>query len=224
MVGVHVGAQEVSLQRDVKRAVGKWHPTRCVWELQRDQVSWSPTFLSSCPLPQELRALVRRHQKDLYDIWLRAAAPALLTLAADPQYVGGLIGVLCVLHTWTRALVYHPHVHFLVPAGGVSADRTEGQPARPTSLVPVQALSQIFRGRFRDLVRQVCPDLSIPESVWTREWVVYGQPAVPGTEPVLRSLGRYVHRIALTNSRILSLEDGHFCFRYQDSRLTAGRR
>jgi len=160
----------------------------------------------------------RRNPQDLYDVWLRAAAQALITLAADPHDVGGLIGVLCVLHPWTRALAYPPHVHGLVPAGGISADRTPWRPARPPDLVPVQALSTLFRGLFRDLVRQERPDLALPESVWTTAWVVYGKPAVQGSDQVLRYLGRYVHRIALTNSRMLAVEDGQVCFRYQDSR------
>jgi hypothetical protein len=168
--------------------------------------------------PQELRALIRRHQKDLYDILIRAAAQALIKLAADPPDVGGLIGGLGVLHTWTRTLVYHPHVHGLVPAGGVSADRPEWRPARQTYRVPVRALSKLFRGLFRDLARQEPHDLSIPESIWTTAWVVYCKPAVHGTEQGLRYLGRYVHRIALTNSRLLSIEDGQGCFRYQDAR------
>ena len=110
---------------------------------------------------------------------------ALIKLAADPHDVGGLIGVWCVLHTWTRTLAYHPHVHGLVPAGGVSADRTEWRPARSSSLVPVQALSKLFRGLFRALVQQERPDLLIPESVWTRGWVVYCKPAVHRTEQIL---------------------------------------
>jgi hypothetical protein len=116
-------------------------------------------------VPQELREIIRRHQQDLYDILLRAAAQALIRLAADPHYVGGLIGVLCVLHTWTRTLAYHPHVHCLVPAGGVSADRTEWRPARPSYLVPVHALSPLFRGWCLGLVRQERPDLTMPTSV-----------------------------------------------------------
>ena len=168
--------------------------------------------------PQELREMVRQHQHALYDILLRAAAQSLIQLAADPHSVGGLMGVLGVLHTWTRALGYHPHVHGLVPAGGVSADRTEWRPARATSLVPVRALSPLFRGRFCALVRQECPDLTIPESVRTTEGVVYGKPTVQGTEHVLNYLGRYVYRVALTNNRILSIEDGQVCFRDQDSR------
>jgi hypothetical protein len=184
---------------------------------RRQELLPVPYFHVVFTVPQELREIIRRHQQDLYDILLRAAAQALIRLAADPHYVGGLIGVLCVLHTWTRTLAYHPHVHCLVPAGGVSADRTQWQPARRSYLVPVQALSQLFRGVFRALVRQERPDLTIPESVWTKGWVVYCKPALQGTERVLNYLGRYVHRIALTNSRLLAIEDGHVCFRYQDT-------
>jgi Putative transposase len=123
-----------------------------------------PYFHVVFTLPQELRELVRRDQKDLYDILLRAAAQALITLAADPHYVGGRIGVLCILHTWSRTLAYHPHVHCLVPAGGVSADRTEWRPARPSYLVPVHALAKLFRGLFLALVRLERPDLPLPEA------------------------------------------------------------
>jgi Putative transposase/Transposase zinc-binding domain len=184
---------------------------------RRQELLPVPYFHVVFTLPQELRVLVRRHQNDLYDILLRAAAQALIQLAADPHYVGGLIGVLCVLHTWTRTLTYHPHVHCLVPAGGVSADRTEWRPARTSYLVPVHALSKLFRGLFQALVHQERPDLTIPESVWTKGWVVYCKPALQGPEQVLNYLGRYVHRIALTNSRILSTEDGQVSFRYQDA-------
>jgi hypothetical protein len=148
---------------------------------------------------------------------LRAAAQSLMKRAADPHDVGGLIGVLCVLPTWTRTLAYHPHVHCLVPAGGVSADRTAWWPARQSSRVPVHALSKLFRGLFLDLVRQERPALPLPESVWTTGWVVYCQPAVQGPEQVLNELGRSVHRLALTNPRRLSIADGQGGFRDQDA-------
>jgi Putative transposase len=168
-------------------------------------------------LPQELPALGRRHQQDLSDMLLRAAAQALSKLAMDPHYVGGLIGVLCILHTWSRTLTYHPHVHCLVPAGGVSADRTEWRPARTSYLVPVHALAKLLRGLFLKLLRQERPDLIIPKAVWTKGWVVHCKPAVQGTEKVLNYLGRYIHRIALTNARLLSIDNGQVCFRDQDS-------
>ena len=166
-------------------------------------------------LPEELRQYVRRHQKILYGITMKAAAKSLIKLAADPHYVGGLIGVLAILHTWTRTLVYHPHVHCLVPAGGVSDDQ-EWLPARKNYLVPVKALSRIFRGMFKEMVAKELPDLMIPQAVWNKEWVVYCKPTVQGTDKILGYLGRYVHRIAIANSRILSIDDGKIAFRYQN--------
>src|SRR5215218_7313409 len=166
------------------------HDTEVWLAERRQELLPVPYFHVVFTVPQELREIIRRHQRDLYDILLRAAAQALIRLAADPHYVGGLIGVLCVLHTWTRTLAYQPHVHCLVPAGGVSADRTAWRPARPSSLVPVHALAPLVRGRFRALVRQERPDLTIPESVWTKGWVVSCKPALQGPEQVLNSLGR----------------------------------
>jgi hypothetical protein len=193
-------------------------PDTEAWLAERRQELLPVTYFHLVfTVPHELGEIIRQHQKDLYDILIRAAAQALIKLSADPHYVGGLIGVLCVLHTWTRTLAYHPHVHCLVPAGGVSADRTEWRPARTSYLVPVHALSKLFRGLFLDLVRQERPDLTLPEAVWTKGWVVYCKPTVQGTEQVLQYLGRYVHRIALTNHRLLSIADGQVCFRYQDS-------
>jgi Putative transposase/Transposase zinc-binding domain len=202
---------------------GHQHETEGWLAARRQELLPMPYFPVVLTLPQELRALVRRHQKDLDDIVRRAAAQARITLAAAPHDVGGLIGVLCVLHTWTRTLVYHPHAHCLVPAGGVSAGRTEWRPARPSSLAPVHALAQLFRGLLLELVRQERPDLTLPASVWTKGGVVYGKPTVQGAEQVLNSLGRYVHRIALPNRRLLSSADGQVSFRYQDSQARRWR-
>jgi hypothetical protein len=161
------------------------------WLAERRQARLPvPSFHRVFTGPQELRDIIRRHQRDLDDSVLRAAAQSLLTLAADAHDVGGRIGGLGVWPTWPRTLAYHPHVHCLVPAGGVSADRTAWWPARTSYLVPVHALSQLCRGRFRALVRQERPDLTIPEAVWTKGWVVYCTPAVQGTAQVLNDLGR----------------------------------
>jgi hypothetical protein len=169
-------------------------------------------------LPQPLHEIVRRHQKKLYGLLMKAAAKALIKVAADPHYVGGLIGVLAVLHTWSRTLGYHPHVHCLVPAGGLSPDRTHWLPARQSYFAPVKAISKLFRGIFRDLLRKQLPDVQLPASVWRKKWVVYCKPAVHGTDAVLTYLARYVHRVAITNSRILSIDAGNVTFQYNDSR------
>lgn len=189
-----------------------------VWLAERRQARLpGPSLPVVLPRPQALPELVRRHHKDLDDMWPRAAAQALITRAMDPPAVGGLLGVLCILHTWTRTLTSHPPVHGLVPAGGVSADRTAWRPARTSSLVPVQARATRFRGLFLDLVRPERPDRILPEVVWPQGWVVYGKPAVPDMENVLNDLGRYLHRIALTHPRLLSIAKGQGCFRYQDA-------
>jgi hypothetical protein len=215
----HCGQEHYVYHSCRNRSCPKCHhlATEAWLEERRQELLPVPYFHVVFTVPQELGAIIRRHQQDLYDILLRAAARALMKLAMDPHYVGGLIGVLCVLHTWTRTLAYHPHVHCLVPAGGLSADRTAWHPARTSYLVPVHALSKLFRGLFGDLVCRERPDLTVPAAIWTKGWVVYCKPAVHGTEPVLQYLGRYVHRIALTNSRMVSIEEGHVCFRYQDT-------
>jgi hypothetical protein len=168
-------------------------------------------------LPKELRDLVRTHQESLLNALMRAASHALLKLASDPRYVGGKIGILAVLHTWTRAMVYHPHVHCLVPGGGISPT---GQwvAARKKFLVPIRPLSEIFRARLIKLARSALPDVKFPESLWKTPWVVYAKPSVQGAEKVLSYLARYVHRIAITNHRILSAANGKVTFRYQSSR------
>lgn len=174
-------------------------------------------------LPQELRPIVRLHQKVLYGILMKSAAQAVIKLAADPHYIGGLIGVLCVLHTWGSSLVYHPHAHCLIPAGGISADKEHWLAARNNYLVPVKALSKIFRGIFVEMVHKQLPDVELPDSIWKKDWVVYCKPTVQGAEKVLNYLGRYVHRVAIANSRIISVEDGKVTFRYKDSKSHKSR-
>jgi len=169
-------------------------------------------------LPQELRPIVRLHQKKLYGILMKSAAQAVIKLAADPHYVGGLVGVMCVLHTWSSSLVYHPHAHCLIPGGGISVDRKQWLPSRNNYLVPVKALSKIFRGIFTQMVRKELPDIELPAPIWQKDWVVYCKPTVQGADKVLNYLGRYVHRVAIANSRILSIDNGKVIFRYKDSK------
>jgi hypothetical protein len=166
-------------------------------------------------LPSQLREIVRSHQETLYAILLQAAAYALLKLAGDPQYVGAKIGMLAVLHTWTNALIFHPHGHFLVPGGGVSADGRYWFSSRKNFLVPVKALSQIFRAKFLEMAQDALPCMKLPAEVWQKDWVVYAKPTVAGSDKVLQYLARYVHRIAITNNRILAIENDRVTFRYK---------
>jgi len=169
-------------------------------------------------LPKELRELVRAHQKVLLSVLCQAAAASLLKLALNPKYVGGTVGILAVVHTWTRAMIYHPHVHLLATGGGISPDNTRWLSARAGFLVPVEALSEIFRAKFMELARKALPQVRFPQSVWKQKWVVYSKPSVLGAEKVVTYLARYVNRVAITDRRILSMEDGSVRFRYKDSR------
>jgi len=168
-------------------------------------------------LPEALRGLVRRHQKALLGALMSAAAHSLQTLAVDPRYVGGEMAILAVLHTWSRALMYHSHVHCLVPGGGLAKDGT-WHVARKTYLVPVAALSAIFRGKFIALARKALPDESFPDTLWASPWVVYCKPALQGSDKILQYLGRYIHRVAITNRRIKAIHNGKVSFEFKDSR------
>lgn len=169
-------------------------------------------------LPKSLHEIVRSHQKILYSCLMRAAAQALMTLARDPKFLGGSIGLLGVLHTWTQAMGLHPHAHFLVPGGALSPDGRTWLPARKNYLVPFKALSSIFRAKFMALARKALPQITFPQDIWEKDWVVFAKPSVQGADKVLAYLARYVHRIAITNNRILSIDEGQVTFRYKDSR------
>lgn len=177
-----------------------------------------PYFHVVFTLPDELRRLVRSNQKTLLSALMVAVAEALKRLCRDPRHLGGRIGILTVLHTWTRTLEYHPHVHCLVPGGALSPDETTWIPARDGFLVPVKALSTLFRAEFMKRARQTLPPIRFPQSVWKKPWVVYCKPGVPGPDQLLEYLGRYLHRTAITNRRIVAVEGGNVTFRYKDSR------
>lgn len=167
-------------------------------------------------LPQELREPVRRNQKCLYAILMQAATETLAKIGLDSRFVGGKLGILAVLHTWTRALEHHPHVHLLVPGGGLDADGVWRE-SRKKFLVPVKALSRLFRQRFMKLARKALPQVTFPQEVWVKEWVVFCKPTFNRAKKVLAYLGRYVHRIAITNNRILARDGDSVTFRYQSS-------
>jgi Putative transposase/Transposase zinc-binding domain len=175
-------------------------------------------YLLTFTVPSELRALARGQQKLMYGLLLNAASATIQKLCADPQWLGAQVSLLGVLHTWTRAMLYHPHAHFLVSAGGLSLDGREWVwPKNPKFLVPVQALAKIFRAKVRDGIKDAGLLLQVPATAWNRQWVVHAQHAGSG-EKVLDYLGRYVFRIAITHSRLEKLEAGQVTFRYRDYR------
>ncbi len=190
-----------------------------VWlERQHSLLVPVPHFLLTFTLPAELRSLAFGHQKAVYGALLRCAAESVLKLTADPRWLGATPTVLAVLHTWTRAMLYHPHVHLLVSAGGLGADGQHWIGAKhPAFLVPVRALSIIFRAKMRDAFQALRPEVRAPSRVWEKPWVVHSQHAGSGTK-VLEYLARYVFRVAITNSRIEAFEHGKVTFRYRDNR------
>ena len=187
---------------------------------QRDRLLPVPYYLLTFTLPAELRPIAYAHPQTVYAILMKCAASALLKLAADPEFLGAAPGVISVLHTWTRAMLYHPHTHLLVTAGGLAPDRKRWLfPKSPRFLVPGYALSTIFRAKVRDAFAKAGLIDSVPKSVWScdKKWVVHLKHAGTGHK-VLEYLARYVFRIAITNSRIERFHDGLVTFRYRDNR------
>jgi hypothetical protein len=172
-------------------------------------------FLVTFTLPQELRALARSQQKTIYNLLFRASAAALQQLAQDPRFVGARLGMVGVLHTWTRQLLFHPHVHYIVTGGGLT-DAGRWLPSRKAFLVPVKALSPIFRAKFRDALQQTELFTQIPPPVWHKPWVVHSEPVGSGTQ-AFQYLAPYIFRVAISNNRLRSLQQGAVTFSYKES-------
>jgi hypothetical protein len=173
-------------------------------------------FFLTFTVPEPLRAFLRSHQRPGYAALFSASADAIKALAADPKRLGaGQVGFLGVLHTWGRTLHYHPHVHYLVPGGVLTGDDVpRWQPTSAGFFLPVRALSRLYRGKFRDAMRQAGLLELIPPEVWTTQWNVHCQP-VPTAEAALCYLAPYIFRVAISNARIVAVEEDHVCFRYQ---------
>lgn len=186
------------------------------WLQQQQQLLLPvPHFLVTFTLPEELRALARSHQKTCYHLLFRAASQALLKLAQDERFVGGTVGLVGVLHTWTRQLVFHPHVHFIVTGGGLTkAGRWKF--SRPDFLVPVKALSKIFRAKFRDALKQTELFAAVDSHLWQQAWVVHSEPVGTGLA-AFKYLAPYIFRVAISNHRLLKLQHGRVTFSYQES-------
>jgi hypothetical protein len=186
-------------------------------------------------LPRELVPLTLQNKKVVYDLLFRATAETLLEVAGDPRHLGAEIGFFSVLHTWNQKLGLHPHVHCVLPAGGLSPDRARWIKPRYAFFLPVKVLSRVFRGKFvaalkcafrEDRLRfqgRLTP-LAYPKTfaAWLRplfrkDWVVYSKRPFGGPQYVLQYLGRYTHRVAISNHRLVSLAEGKVTFRWRDS-------
>jgi len=167
-------------------------------------------FLLTFTLPQELRELARSNQKAVYNILFRASAQALQQLAWDERFIGGRLAFVGVLHTWTRDLRFHPHVHYIVSGGGLDDDG-RWRASRPDFLVPVQALSVIFRAKVHDELKKADLLANLDSRLWHKAWVVHCEPVGSGTA-AFKYLAPYIFRVAISNQRILKLEDGQVTF------------
>ena len=186
------------------------------WVYQR-QLDLLPCtyFLATFTVPEAVRAVAWKHPAEVYDALLDEAAACLRTLQADPRFVGcEVAGFFGVLHTWGRQLQFHPHAHFVIPGGGLSADRQQWVAARGDFLVHVRALSRLFRGKLRARLEDLGLLAEIPSTVWKQEWVVHCQ-AVGDGRTVMKYLGAYVFRVAISDARIIAYDGTQVTFRYQ---------
>lgn len=234
----HCGHQEIAYRSCRNRHCPKCHSrTRDEWLRDRAAETLPVPYCHVIfTLPRELAPLALQNPRVVYGILFRAAAEALLEMAADPKRLGARIGFLAVLHSWTQRLEHHPHVHCVVPAGGLSPDTQRWiSPRKQKFFLPVKPLGHLFRGKFLAYLskafsagelqfcgrtRELANAVRFAEFVSAlrhREWVVYSKPPFSGPQQVLRYLARYTQRIAISNGRLLKLENGQVHFRWRDS-------
>src|ERR1700731_3266901 len=186
-------------------------------------------------LPRELAPLSLQNKRVIYGLLFRASSETLLEVARDPRHLGAEIGFFTVLHTWNQKLGLHPHVHCVIPAGGLSLDHTHWVKSRDRFFLSINVLRRVFRGKFVAALRQAFHDhqlifhgnltlLDQPKTfaAWLRplfrkDWVVYSKPPFGGPEYVLQYLGRYTHRVAISNHRLVSFTERKVTFRWRDS-------
>ncbi len=219
------------------------HCPKCQAAVARDWLAARASELLPVPyfhvvftLPAEIAAVAFQNKAVVYTILFRTAAETLRTIAADPRHLGAEIGLIAVLHSWGQTLTYHPHLHCIVPGGGPSPDGSRWISCRPGFFLAVRVLSRLFRRLFLETLRTTfeagrlhffgdIADLADPAAfarllaaVRRRNWVVYAKPPFGRPEQVLAYLGRYTHRVAISNSRLVRLADGKVTFRWRDYR------
>lgn len=211
--------------------------TQARWlEQRRERIVPTKYFHVVFTLPQELRELARTNPKEIYDLVLESAARTLLDFGRSRLHAQ--LGVTAVLHTWTRELRFHPHAHCIVTAGGLD-DEGHWIPARSRYLFPVKAMSRVFRGKLLDGLARLydrqeldlggrCASLADPASfnqlkdqLYRKEWVVYAKPPFGGPEHVFQYLGRYTHRVGISNQRLISFDGRDVCFRTKNGNTTS---
>lgn len=238
----HCGQRQISYNSCRNRHCPKCQGSQTArWlEAQQPHLLPVPYFHVVFTLPQVLAPLALQNPRVLYGLLFQAVSRTLLEVAANPHHLGATIGFLAVLHTWGQTLTHHPHIHCVVPAGGLSPDGSRWVSSSPHFFLPVRVLSRLFRGKFLALLSKAFDDGRLrfhgslqPLAGQSRfsglvsqargtEWVVYAKRPFGGPRTVLKYLARYTHRVAISNSRLLSMEDGTVAFRYKD--YARGRR
>jgi len=192
---------------------------------QTDRLLPVPYFLVTFTVPEELRPIFAARPEVLLDLFFTEAAGALQTVAARSRHLGAELGMLGVFHNWGRQLQHHPHLHFIVPGGGLTPDRKAWRPARrPDWLLPKAAVEAALRQGMEAALRAAAPDLhaQVPDACWREGWWVHWQPAGTG-ESVVKYLARYVSRTAIGDERIVAATDEAVTFSYIDSETKAAR-
>jgi hypothetical protein len=238
----HCGKRQISYNSCRNRHCPKCQGSQTAqWlEAQQPHLLPVPYFHVVFTLPQVLAPLALQNPRVVYGLLFQAASRTLLEVAANPRHLGAQIGFLAVLHTWGQNLHHHPHVHCVVPAGGLAPDGSRWVSSSPHFFLPVRVLSRLFRGKFLALLLQAFDDgrlrfhgfiepltersrfLGLVSQARGTEWVVYAKRPFGGPATVLKYLARYTHRVAISNHRLQSMEDGAVVFRYKD--YARGRR
>jgi len=201
-----------------------------------------PYFHVLFTLPARIADIAYQNKAVIYDLLFKASAETLITIAADPEHLGARVGILSVLHTWGSALTHHPHVHMIVPGGGISLDGKSWVTCRPRFFLPVRVLSQLFRRLFLEklVAAHKAGELQFfgkhaaltdarafaayLAPLRNRKWVVDSRPPFGGPKQVLRYLARYTHRVAISNRRLIALDDKTVTFKWKDYRIDGPER
>jgi len=185
-------------------------------EKQRNNLLPAEYFMATFTLPEQLRNIVRSHQRQLFKIFYKASSQAIFKLAKDPKHLGGKPGMIGILQTWSRTLIYHPHIHYIIPGGVLSGNNNQWKSAREDFLLPVKPLSIIFKARFRDELKKTELFDKTPKEVWKSNWVV-NIISVGTGESALKYMAAYLFRVAVSNKNLISCDDGKVSFYYKDS-------
>ncbi len=249
-LGGHVeGCQDCGHRRIAYNSCRNWHCPKCQAAAARDWLAAREADLLPVgyfhvvfSLPAEIAVIAAQNKAVVYDLLFRAASQTMLTIAVDPRHLGARIGITAVLHSWGSALTHHPHIHMIVPGGGISLDGQRWVSSRAAFLLPVRVLGKLFRRLFltrlmelfdagqlqfhgnraalcerRTFLRHVAPTRREP-------WIVYAKPPFAGPAAVLAYLSRYTHRVAISNRRLLALDERGVTFRYKDYRRSGAER